>query len=102
MGTFVSGNIFIRSNDMQKAGDVVVSHKHAFDHTTIVFIGAIRVRTTEPSGSALEREFVAPAHFLVRAGIDHEIIALQDGTTYWCVYPHLPSDPHETINGTRA
>lgn len=83
-----SGNIFIRPNVLEKAGDKVTGHKHNFDHTTIVFSGAIRVKAKLPSGAEIEREFTAPAHCLIKAGVEHEITALQDGTLFWCVYSH--------------
>lgn len=85
---FASGNIFIRPNTLERAGDKVDGHAHRFDHTTIVFTGAVRVKAKFPSGRDLEQEFHAPAHFLVRAGIEHEITAIEDSTIFWCVYSH--------------
>lgn len=84
---WVSGNVLIRPNTLEKAGDVTQGHGHKFDHTTIVFKGAIRVKAKLPSGE-IERDFKAPAHCLIRAGVEHEITALQDNTVYWCVYSH--------------
>lgn len=85
---WVSGNIFIRPNTLTKAGDVTDGHTHNFDHTTVVFKGAIHVKATLPDGSVVERDFVAPAHCLIRADVLHEITALEDDTVYWCVYAH--------------
>jgi hypothetical protein len=85
---WVSGNIFIRAISERNAGDRVDGHTHTFDHTTILFSGAVCVRATLPSGRVIEREFTAPAHFLIRKDVTHEITALKDGTTYWCVYAH--------------
>lgn len=85
---WVSGNIFIRPNTLAKAGDVTGGHTHNFDHTTVVFKGAIRVKATLPDGSVIERDFAAPAHCLIRADSMHEITALADDTVYWCVYAH--------------
>lgn len=83
-----SGNIFIRSNRLEKAGDKTDGHTHNFDHTTIVFTGGIRITAKLPNGEQVVREATAPAHFLIRADVHHEIVALQDGTQYWCVYSH--------------
>jgi hypothetical protein len=85
---WVSGNIFIRPNTLPKVGDVTHGHTHNFDHTTVVFRGAVHVRATLPNGAVIERDFTAPAHFLVRADVEHEITALADDTVYWCVYAH--------------
>lgn len=85
---WISGNIFIRPNKLEKAGDVTEGHTHNFDHTTVVFKGAVRIKATLPDGSTVEREFTAPAHCLIRADVIHEITALVDHTEYWCVYSH--------------
>ena len=84
---WVSGNIYIRPN-RGLAGTVVAGHTHHFDHTTIVFAGAVHVKATTPDGQVLrERDFHAPAHFLVKAEVWHEISFLEDGE-FWCVYSH--------------
>lgn len=85
---WVSGNIFIRPNRLEKAGDRVDGHTHNFDHTTIVYTGAVTVKATLPDGTTVEKVFSAPSHFLVRANVTHEITALEDETVCWCVYSH--------------
>lgn len=85
---WISGNIFIRPNPLPKAGDKVDGHTHNFDHTTIVFRGAVHVKATLPNGTIIERDFHAPAHCLIRADVMHEITALEDNTEFWCVYSH--------------
>lgn len=92
---WISGNIFIRPNTLEKAGSRVQGHKHHFDHTTIVYTGAVHVRAVTPEGVVIERDFHAPAHFLVLAEVEHEITALEDGTTFWCVYSHR--DPQARV-----
>ena len=87
MAEEASGNIFLRKWRGIEKGHVIEGHKHNFDHTTIVFTGAVKVRAKVQSGE-IEREFRAPTHFLVRAGVEHEYTALEDGTEYWCVYSH--------------
>jgi quercetin dioxygenase-like cupin family protein len=79
-----SGNVFIRPNRELMAGQVVQGHAHNFDHTSIVFTGAVSVKRDEEDTQV----FRAPSHFLVRAGVRHEITALEDNTTFWCVYSH--------------
>lgn len=85
---FVSGNVFIRPNKMEKAGQVVPGHTHNFDHTTIVFKGSVHVKATYPDGTVREGNFKAPSHFLVRADVSHEIMSTRDDTEFWCVYSH--------------
>lgn len=91
---WISGNIFIRPNP-GKAGDVIGGHTHNFDHTTIVFRGAVKVEATTPDGRVRVQEFRAPAHFLVKAEVKHEITFLEDGE-FWCVYSHR--DPQARIS----
>jgi len=85
---WISGNIMIRPNPLEKAGDGVKGHTHNFDHTTIVFSGAVHVRAVHPDGTVIEKDFHAPAHFLVKADVEHQITALVDHTEFWCVYSH--------------
>lgn len=85
---WVSGNVFIRRNRLPATGDAVNGHKHNFDHTTIVFTGAVHVRAVKPDGTVIERDFEAPAHFLVKADVEHEITATEPNTEFWCVYSH--------------
>lgn len=90
---WVSGNLFIRPNRLDKAGDATVGHKHNFDHTTIVFSGSVRVKARLPNGQVIERDFGdGPScfgrYFLVKADVEHEITALVNHTEYWCVYSH--------------
>jgi hypothetical protein len=105
MAEWASGNIFIRSSGYLDVGKTVEGHTHTFDHTTVVFTGAVHVVKARPllsvdgtpkldgNGSPLlvvveERDFEAPSHFLVEANAYHRITALKDGTQYWCVYSH--------------
>lgn len=85
---WISGNIFIRTNPLPKAGNAVHGHKHNFDHTSIIFKGAVHVKAKLPNGTVVERDFYAPAHVLIRADVEHEITALVDDTEFWCVYSH--------------
>lgn len=116
MTEWCSGNIFIRPNRLVRAGDVIHGHCHNFDHTTIVFRGAVRVRKWTKAvrldgapvlvdGEQLwhvvaDREFVAPAHFLVEAEARHEITALRDDTEFWCVYSHRTPQGEIVQNAT--
>lgn len=84
----ISGNIFIRPSIMSYKGLSIDGHTHNFDHTTIVFRGAVNVIVTKPDGTIIVKDFVAPSHFLVEADAKHQITALEDDTEFWCVYSH--------------
>lgn len=112
---FTTGNIEVRSNVFERPGDQSQGHCHNFDHTSIVFTGKVRVKAEMPSGKIVEQDFIAPAHFLVKAGIQHSITAihvskdealaqvdamspedirerlasfLSQASIVWCVFPH--------------
>lgn len=102
---WISGNVFIRATKMAKAGEPHPGHRHNFDHTTVVFTGAVHVRKclqrVNDNGApmfdthgapilieVMNREFKAPAHFLVEAEAWHQIVATEDNTEFWCVYSH--------------
>lgn len=85
---WVSGNIFIRPMRFARAGEACQGHEHRFDHTSIVFKGAVRVNARLPDGREIERSFSAPAHFLVKKDVWHRIEATADDTEVWCVYAH--------------
>lgn len=84
----VSGNIYIRPMKFEKAGERIEGHQHTFDHTTIVFTGALHVKAILPDGRVIERDFTAPDSFLVKSDVHHELTALADNTEAWCVYSH--------------
>ena len=67
--------------DFQKAGDVELGHKHAFDHLTLLAKGSLRV-TCEGEVT----EFKAPMMIFIRAEQQHELAALEDGTVAYCVH----------------
>jgi len=92
---WVSGNIFIRPMRLMKAGDSIQGHTHNFDHTTIVFSGAVRIEATLPDGTKIDRVFKSPrpdwagvSHALIKAEVTHKITALEGNTIAWCVYAH--------------
>src|SRR5665213_2438264 len=84
----ISGNIFIRPNALLPKGYFIEGHKHLFDHTTIVFTGSVHVKRINLDETVTEEDFKSPSHFLVKAGVSHEITSLEDDTTYWCVFSH--------------
>lgn len=101
---WVSGNIFIRPNEMMKAGDVIEGHAHNFDHTSFVVNGAVNVRATTPDGRQLDANFgngYPFRHFLVLKDVEHTITALEDGTDFYCIYSHREpqGDIVQTVTG---
>jgi len=88
MQEWVSGNIFIRAHLLSETGGEFDGRAFNYDHTIIVFSGAIRVEATLPDGETVNRDFYAPSHFLMKAGVGHQITALLPDTVFWDVFSH--------------
>ncbi len=80
MGYF--GNIWVRMHSYPKAGDIHKGHKHHFDHVTIVTSGRV---LCEVEGHT-PKEFTAPTFIVISKDKVHNFTALEDNTTYFCVY----------------
>lgn len=76
------GNIWVRQNSIDKAGDSFDGHKHHFDHVTLLVQGKILVEVDgyEP------KEFVAPTFVVIKKDKQHKITALTDNVIYYCVF----------------
>jgi hypothetical protein len=73
------------------AGTVIKGHKHNFDHVTYCVRGRLRIEAVLPGGDRVTREIGSDdlyPYVLIRAGVEHTLTALLDGTTYHCVYAH--------------
>ena len=80
------GDIYIRSCERVARGHVIAGHTHTFDHTAFLWSGSIRIVGEGPSGHVATCEFSAPRFIPIFAHYKHEITALEDGTTYYCVF----------------
>jgi len=89
---YVSGNIFIREMNFSLAGESVNGHAHAFDHTTYIACGGLRIEKLDKSGAvvkSIEKWATAPHNWvLVKAGVCHRITALADNSRGHCIYSH--------------
>lgn len=66
-------------------GEFHEGHMHDVDHPTLLVAGSVQVKWKNGKGEG-ERTFTAPDHFLVRKDTEHEILALDDGTVWLCVF----------------
>jgi hypothetical protein len=76
------GNIWVRQNVLELAGEAHDGHEHKFDHVTLLVSGRVSV---ELEGSEA-KEFVAPTFIVIRNEHQQKITALEDGTVYYCVF----------------
>lgn len=76
------GNIWVRQNVLELAGESHDGHEHKFDHVTLLVSGKVSIQIAEEE----PREFTAPTFIVIRKEHTHKITALADGTVYYCVF----------------
>jgi quercetin dioxygenase-like cupin family protein len=74
-------NLFCKQMLFTKAGDVEHGHCHAFDHTTLLGTGSVEVKANGKTS-----RFTAPQMIFIKADVEHEITALEDGTVAYCIH----------------
>lgn len=76
------GNIWVRQNILEKAGDLHPGHKHHFDHVSLLVSGRVRVTVDgyEP------KEFSAPTFVVIKKEHNHKFEALTDNVLWYCVF----------------
>jgi hypothetical protein len=82
------GGIYFRRIGPLRKGDIADGHRHYRDHITAVMTGSVRVKYRQSlDGAPLKSAvFIAPINFEVAAELYHEIEALEDGTSYLCLF----------------
>mgnify|MGYP003345882694 FL=1 len=76
------GNIWVRQNVIHKAGESCEGHKHHFDHVSLLTKGSAEV---EVEGHP-PKKFTAPTFIVIRKEHEHKFTALEDETTWYCVF----------------
>lgn len=76
------GNIWVRQNNLLLKGDFNSSHKHAYDHVTLLAQGSVEVSV---DGEA-PKKFHAPTFIVIRKECKHQFKALTDDVVYYCVF----------------
>lgn len=76
------GNVWVKQNHLQRAGDANEGHKHHFDHVSLLAKGKVRVEIAgfEP------KEFTAPTFIVIKKEHNHRFVALEDDTLWYCVF----------------
>lgn len=74
-------NVFVKQMHFVNAGDMEQGHAHCFDHLTLLASGKIRMTALGKS-----TDFTAPHHIFIKAGVEHELLALEDNTVVHCIH----------------
>lgn len=81
-----------------KRGAIVPYHRHNQDHVTYCGAGSLAMRRLADDGTTVVAEKIIRAgtvwnsHVTTRAGVLHELEALEDGTIYHCLFAHMGWD----------
>jgi hypothetical protein len=78
----VFGNIWVRQNVLDLAGESHEGHKHYFDHVTLLVKGSVQI---EVDGNPV-KEFTAPTFIVIKKELEHKITAITDDVLYYCVF----------------
>jgi hypothetical protein len=86
------GNVWVRQNILEEAGQSNQGHKHKFDHVSLLTSGKVSVEVEgyEP------KEFTAPTFIVIKKEHSHKFIALQDKTVWYCVFAMRDVDGNVT------
>jgi hypothetical protein len=86
------GSIFSKQMHFLRVGDAEQGHAHTFDHITLLSSGRIRLTALGTTS-----EFSAPHQIYIKAGVEHELTALEDNTIVYCIHPLRERDLAEVI-----
>lgn len=86
-------NVFIKQMHFQFAGDREEGHSHLFDHVTLLASGKLRLTALGKS-----TEFTAPHHIFIKAGVVHELEALEDNTVVHCIHGIREKDCEDIVD----
>lgn len=78
----MADGVFIKQMAIAKAGTLIPQHSHAYDHTSMVAVGAVRVWCD----GKLLGDFRAPTGILIKAFSKHTFQALEQGTIVYCIH----------------
>jgi quercetin dioxygenase-like cupin family protein len=83
---YIAGGVYVKQLIMPIAGDYVISHKHNFDHLSLLASGRVKVEM-----DGVTTVYTGPTAVLVKADIEHKITALSRDVLWYCVHS-VPED----------
>jgi quercetin dioxygenase-like cupin family protein len=86
--------VFIKQILLEKAGYVCPQHVHKYDHHTMLAQGSIRLwKDGKHAG-----DYSAPIPILIRAGVEHTLMALEKNTICYCIHRLHGTDAVEILS----
>lgn len=78
---YIAGGVYAKELVLRQAGTLVVSHAHKYDHLSLLVRGQVQVTV-----DGVSRVYSAPCGVEVKAGAQHEIIAMVDDCLWYCLH----------------
>ena len=85
-------NTWIRQMHFPNAGNYMAGHKHTFNHTTLLAKGKFRVKV-----NGHITDYTAPQVVIIKAGLEHKIVALEDDSLAYCIHALHHGEKEEDI-----
>lgn len=76
------GNIWVRQNVLENAGESTQGHYHLFDHVSLLAQGTVEV---EVEGNP-PKQFTAPTFIVIKKERPHKFTAITDDVLWYCVF----------------
>lgn len=89
----MADDIFIKQMLITKAGTYIPQHSHAYDHTSMLAVGSVRVWVD----GIIKGDFKAPTGILIEKGTKHTFLSLEDNTIVYCIHNLMRSDAVEVL-----
>lgn len=78
----MADGIFIKQMSLPRAGMFVLQHVHAYDHTSMLATGSVRMWRN----GVCVGDFKAPTGIMVLAGVEHQFQSLVPDTLIYCIH----------------
>jgi len=85
-------NVWSKMMTFENVGDKEHGHSHCFDHMTLLAKGRISIKANDKI-----TEFSAPNMIFIKAGVEHELTAIEADTTVFCIHAIRDGDRIEDI-----
>lgn len=86
---WIADKEFIRGFRGRQVGVAVGGRSHNFDHLTRIIAGRVHVLAKQPDGTIVwDQDFTAPAEFVVKAHVWHDLTPLTEDAEWHCVFQH--------------
>ncbi len=89
----MADDVFIKQMLIARAGTYIPQHTHKYDHTSMLAVGRVRVWKDR----VLDGDYTAPTGLLIKAGVAHTFLALEDNTIVYCIHNVSRSDVVEVL-----